>query len=85
MGGREVCEVVLMQNEILNQRIIRALNTGPQSVANLAMSVNAGTDEVREAVRHLVSAGRVAVALDGRRYELASGGYYNGPTGGDAA
>ena len=76
-----------MQNEILNQRIIRFLSSGPESFADIAAVAggNADAREIRHALTDLMDMGKVTLATDGRRYELASGGCAPGPTGGNAA
>lgn len=75
-----------MQNEILNQRILRLLkNDHPLAGGQIAIILSVDPKEVRHALYDLMDAGKVAQALDGYRYELASGGYSPEPTGGNAA
>lgn len=73
-----------MQNEILNQQIIRFLKECPRSKPELYLLIGK-TDEVRQALADLIEAGKVCSAIDGYRYELASGGHVPGPEGGSAA
>lgn len=61
-------------NEILNQRIIRFLGERPRSKSELFLLIGK-TDEVCHALTDLMDEGRVTLAVDGYRYELASGGY----------
>lgn len=67
-----------MQNEILNQRIIRFLGERPRSKSELFLLIGK-TDEVRHALTDLMDEGRVTLAIDGCRYELARGGYCPDP------
>lgn len=73
-----------MQNEILNQRIIRFLKECPRSKSELYLLIGK-IDEVRQALADLIQAGKVVTSMDGYRYELASGGYcpdgWPGPQG----
>ena len=73
-----------MQDEILNQRIIRFLAECPRGKSELFLLIGK-TDEVRHALTDLMDEGRVTLATDGYRYELASGGYcpdgWPGPQG----
>lgn len=69
-----------MQNEILNQRILKELrNQHPLAGGQLAMILNVHPKEVRHALYDLMDAGKVSQSLDGYRYELASGGYCPDP------
>lgn len=75
-----------MQNEILNQRILRLMrNNFPLTQAQLCVLLGVNAKEVKDALTDLMDAGRVCLAIDGYRYELASGGYSPEPTGGNAA
>lgn len=67
-----------MQNEILNQRILKELEKLPRSKSELYLLIGK-TDEVRHALYDLMDAGKVSQSLDGYRYELASGGYCPDP------
>jgi hypothetical protein len=67
-----------MQDEILNQRIIRFLGECPRSKSELFLLIGK-TDEVRHALTDLMDEGRVMLATDGYRYELTSGGYCPDP------
>lgn len=69
-----------MQNEILNQRILRLLkNDHPLAGGQIAIILSVDAKEVRHALYDLMDAGRVCLAVDGYRYELASGGYSPDP------
>lgn len=71
-----------MQNEILNQRVIKELrNRYPLTAGQLAMILSVHPKDVRYALYDLMDAGKVAQTIDGYRYELASGGYSPGPKG----
>jgi len=74
-----------MQNEILNQRVINELRKGPKAGGQIAVALSHDPKEVRQALADLIEAGKVCSAMDGCRYELASGGYAPGPDGGSAA
>ena len=64
-----------MQNEILNQRVIKELRKGPKAGGQIAIALSHDPKEVRQALADLIEAGKVCSAMDGYRYELASGGY----------
>lgn len=65
-----------MQNEILNQRILRLLgNDHPLAGGQIAIILSVDAKEVRHALYDLMDAGKVAQSLDGYRYELAGGGH----------
>lgn len=69
-----------MQNEILNQRILRLLrNNFPLTQAQICLIIGADAKDVKDALTDLMDADRVCLAIDGRRYELASGGYCPDP------
>ena len=69
-----------MQNEILNQRILKELrNNFPLTQAQICVILGVNAKEVKDALTDLMDAGKVALAVDGYRYELASGGYCPDP------
>ena len=66
-----------MQNEILNQRILKTMKAhrAPMAGGQIAHAIEHDAKEVRQALLWLMDAGKVWMTADGYRYELASGGY----------
>ena len=71
-----------MSLEFLHYRILRVLRDGPQSVSNLAVSLSVDVKTIRKALGELTEEGRVNLAMDGRSYELSSGGCHPAGPGG---
>lgn len=67
-----------MQNEILNQRILRLLRNGPAPFDYLTGMSGASDKATEDALAALMAEGKVA-QFDDYRYELASGGYCPDP------
>lgn len=69
-------------NEILNQRILRLLrHQHPLTQAQICVILGVNAKEVKDALTDLMDAGKACLAVDGYRYELASGGYSPEPLG----